>query len=220
MATLLLRLAAPLQAWGAESKFEQRRTLRFPTKSGVTGLLAAALGLSREEPLDRLNALRFGVRCDREGDLLPDYHTAHHPQVEKMAYITVRHYLSDAVFLAGFESDDAAFLQELEEALRHPVYPLFLGRRSCPPTMPLVLGIREKSLLEALRQEPRLCEKRRDESGEMFIYFEDANGEARLRDIPLSFSQTRRKYDWRRVSQEKCLSLDTYDTEQDLFAEL
>ena len=45
MATLLLRLAAPLQAWGAESKFETRRTLHYPTKSGVIGMLAASLGL-------------------------------------------------------------------------------------------------------------------------------------------------------------------------------
>jgi len=45
MATLLLRLAAPLQAWGADSKFETRKTAREPTKSGVIGLLAAALGL-------------------------------------------------------------------------------------------------------------------------------------------------------------------------------
>lgn len=49
MATLLLRLAAPLQAWGADSKFETRKTGREPTKSGVIGLLAAALGLRRDE---------------------------------------------------------------------------------------------------------------------------------------------------------------------------
>ena len=47
MATLLLRLAAPLQSWGSDSKFETRKTDREPTKSGVVGLLAAALGLPR-----------------------------------------------------------------------------------------------------------------------------------------------------------------------------
>lgn len=47
MATLLLRLAAPLQSWGSDSKFETRKTDREPTKSGVVGLLAAALGLRR-----------------------------------------------------------------------------------------------------------------------------------------------------------------------------
>ena len=78
MATLLLRFAAPLQAWGIDSKFETRNTEREPSKSGVIGLLAAALGYKRTEPekLEELNALRFGVRVDQEGKLLRDYHTA------------------------------------------------------------------------------------------------------------------------------------------------
>lgn len=109
MATLLLRLAAPLQAWGADSKFETRKTNREPTKSGVIGLLAAALGLRRDEreALARLTGLRFGVRVEREGQLLVDYHTAK-TQDEKTSYVTYRHYLQDAVFLAGIESEDAA----------------------------------------------------------------------------------------------------------------
>ena len=87
MATLLLRLAAPLQAWGADSKFETRKTNREPTKSGVIGLLAAALGLRRDdcEALTRLTGLRFGVRVEREGQLLVDYHTAK-TQDEKTSY--------------------------------------------------------------------------------------------------------------------------------------
>ena len=89
MATLLLRLAAPLQAWGADSKFETRKTGREPTKSGVIGLLAAALGLRRDEreALLRLTGLRFGVRVEREGQLLVDYHTAK-TQDEKTSYVT------------------------------------------------------------------------------------------------------------------------------------
>ena len=124
MATLLLRLAAPLQAWGADSKFETRKTNREPTKSGVIGLLAAALGLRRDEreALLRLTGLRFGVRVEREGQLLVDYHTAK-TQDEKTSYVTYRHYLQDAVFLAGIESEDAALLQHLQQALLHPVFP-------------------------------------------------------------------------------------------------
>ena len=67
MATLLLRLAAPLQSWGAESKFDTRRTGREPTKSGVIGLLAAALGIRRDADAEIQGlsaALRFGVRVD------------------------------------------------------------------------------------------------------------------------------------------------------------
>ena len=62
MATLLLRLAAPLQSWGSSSKFEIRTTEKMPTKSGVVGMLAAALGLRRDADLARLNALKFGGR--------------------------------------------------------------------------------------------------------------------------------------------------------------
>lgn len=127
MATLLLRLAAPLQAWGADSKFETRKTGREPTKSGVIGLLAAALGLRRDEreALLRLTGLRFGVRVEREGQLLVDYHTAK-TQDEKTSYVTYRHYLQDAVFLAGIESEDAALLQQLQQALL-PAYPAALS---------------------------------------------------------------------------------------------
>ena len=159
MATLLLRLAAPLQAWGSDSKFETRKTDREPTKSGVVGLLAAALGLRRDdtEGLARLNGLRFAVRADQEGSLLVDFHTA---KSRDTSYVTYRHYLQDAVFLAGLESGDEALLRELEAALRHPVYPLYLGRRSCPPTLPLCLGIRQGSLLDVLRTEPMQGRKR------------------------------------------------------------
>ena len=151
MATLLLRLAAPLQAWGADSKFETRKTNREPTKSGVIGLLSAALGLRRDEtePLARLAQLRFGVRVEREGQLLVDFHMARNEEKDR-SYVTYRHYLEDAVFLVGLESEDTALLQELAEALTHPVFPLYLGRRACPPTLPLCLGLREQGLVEAL----------------------------------------------------------------------
>ena len=74
MSTLLLRLAAPLQTWGINSKFDIRKTEREPSKSGVVGLLSAALGRRRDEPVDDLNALKFGVRSDKEGELLKDFH--------------------------------------------------------------------------------------------------------------------------------------------------
>ena len=74
--------------------------------------------------------------------------------------MTYRHYLQDAVFLVGLESEDTALLQELETALKHPVYPLYLGRRSCPPTLPLCLGIRAGKLLDTLRAEPLLVKQR------------------------------------------------------------
>ena len=125
--TILLRLAAPLQSWGVESKFDRRTTEKMPSKSGVIGLAASALGRQRTDSLSDLASLRFGVRVDKRGVLLRDFQTA---KSIKSAYVTNRYYLSDAVFLAGLEGDDV-FLKEIENALSHPAYPLFLGRRSC-----------------------------------------------------------------------------------------
>ena len=197
MATLLLRLAGPLQSWGAEANFETRRTLGFPTKSGVVGLLAAALGYPRDASLNRLSSMRFGVRVEREGELLRDFHTIHGSK-KKDAWITERFYLMDAVFLAGFESSDIAFLKELEYALRHPVYPLYLGRRSCPPDMPLVLGVRSDDLFTALSSEPwHVSEWRKKSKDKRLLIVDDPGSKTVLRDHPVSFSRQRRTFSFR-----------------------
>lgn len=220
MATLLLRLAAPLQAWAADSKFETRKTGREPTKSGVIGLLAAALGLRRDEreALLRLTGLRFGVRVEREGQLLVDYHTAK-TQDEKTSYVTYRHYLQDAVFLAGIESTDTALLQQLQQALLHPAFPLYLGRRCCPPTLPLCLGVRPGSLQEVLQAEPPLC------PGRQSRILLDADplepGTAPQRDVPVSFDPHHRQYGYRSVRELWQKVLDSPETmEHDPFREL
>ena len=203
MATLLLRLAAPLQSWGTDSKFDTRRTGREPSKSGVIGLLAAALGIRRDEDvkIQALSAaLRFGVRVDNEGELLRDFHMAHS---EKTPYVTNRYYLSDAVFLVGLESDDAALLDRLEDALRHPAFPLFLGRRSCPPTPPLSLGVRDGALLTVLREEPRISYEGK-QSAALRIVTDGAPGERNTgiqRDVPVSFDPCHRRFADRAVTQ-------------------
>ena len=242
MATLLLRLAAPLQSWGSDSKFEIRKTNREPTKSGVIGLLAAALGLSREEDpaLARLNGLRFAVRVDQEGQLLRDYHTANNPtpgqvrdfrkrgKAPNPPYVTRRYYLSDAIFLVGLESEDEGMLQQLRHALTHPAYPLFLGRRSCPPTPPLCLGIRSSGLLEALEEEPSLVpDWRRRQGVRVRIVAEVAPsqpGAVPRQDLPISFSPIHRKFGFRPVGEFQIeLGAETAlqsETSHDPFAEL
>ena len=212
MATLLLRLAGPLQSWGIDSKFETRRTNDFPTKSGVIGILAAALGYSRDDSLDTLTALNFGVRVDKEGDLLTDFHTAKGKKKgssKDESYVTNRFYLADAIFLAGLESNDIKFLKELEVALKAPAFPLYLGRRSCIPTIPLVLGIREISLVEALQKEawqlPEWQQKRlrgkSDGKLRLIIDAEIPDPSSVLRDLPISFSQKHRKFTLRPVQE-------------------
>lgn len=203
MSTLLLHLAAPLQAWGTDSKFETRRTGREPSKSGVVGMLAAAIGLPRDGDLSLLHHLRMGVRVEREGKLLRDFHTAHS---SKTSYITYRYYLADAEFLVGLESPNAAFLEELGQALKHPAFPLFLGRRSCPPSKPLLLGLRETNLEQSLKQEPwRVSEwRRRPEKIRLRLLLEcpasETGGET-IRDVPLSFSPAGRNYAFRALHE-------------------
>ncbi|MET8679990.1 type I-E CRISPR-associated protein Cas5/CasD [Streptomyces sp. NPDC004647] len=73
---LLTRLAAPLQSWGVLARFDRRDTLTRPTKSGVLGMCAAALGMDRTDPVDHLAQIRFATRADRPGTPVSDYHTA------------------------------------------------------------------------------------------------------------------------------------------------
>jgi CRISPR system Cascade subunit CasD len=148
VATLRLWLAGPLQSWGTSSRFEIRTTDLWPSKSGVVGLLAAALGRGRSEPIDDLAALRFGVREVHAGVVLRDFHTAGAgfgargvavaSGAKPRGIVSQRYYLQDAVFVVGLEGPDRAFLDQLREAVRSPRWPLALGRRSCPPADPLV----------------------------------------------------------------------------------
>ncbi|MBR3554980.1 MAG: type I-E CRISPR-associated protein Cas5/CasD [Oscillospiraceae bacterium] len=237
MSTLLLRLAGPLQSWGTESRFNTRQTGITPSKSGVIGLLAAALGLRRDSDVACLGQLRFGVRTDQEGVLLRDFQTVHIPK-RNAPEITYRYYLSDAVFLAGLESDDEQFLRELEAALRAPVWSLYLGRRSCPPTQPLVLGIRSLGLYDALAREPwqvsewKRAQWARQHSGKMpeLSIFMDADGSGYGRtvisDEPISFDQRDRRYGFRAVegmhpvTPPDAMPTTNQNTEHDAFAEL
>jgi CRISPR system Cascade subunit CasD len=171
MSTLLLRLAGPMQSWGTQSRFSVRDTGLEPSKSGVIGLVCAALGRPRTEPIDDLSALRMGVRVDREGVVKVDYHTAggtHRrgdtygvARVDGSGWVTVpsnRYYLADASFLVGLEGDDR-LLREIDAALARPAWQLFLGRKAFVPSEPVSLpdapplgpGLRPGRLEDALR---------------------------------------------------------------------
>ncbi|WSM77695.1 type I-E CRISPR-associated protein Cas5/CasD [Streptomyces cellulosae] len=146
---LALRLAGPLQSWGASSRFTRRTTESAPTKSGVIGLLAAAAGIERgdDQRLAPLAALRFAVRMDQPGTRIRDFHTAHHGVTGASMPLSERFYLADAVFVAAVEGDHALLIG-LRDALRTPVYPPYLGRRSCPPAEPVDLALYEDTRLE------------------------------------------------------------------------
>ena len=225
MYTLLLRLGAPLQSWGSASLFDTRETDYAPTKSGVVGMLAAALGRKRDASLEDLTSIKYGVRIDRQGERVTDFQIT--DMGEKLnSNLSYRTYLCDAVFLVGLESNNRSKLEELEHALRNPVYALFLVRRSCPPGLPLVLGIREKELYDALCQEDWLMPewRRRSEFGfgdkiRLRILVEDEKSGTLVKDKPISFSPYQREYAYRQIAERKCKILDNnqtlYSTEHD-----
>lgn len=211
MNTLLMRITAPLQSWGIDAKFNLRGTERAPTKSGILGMVAAALGRRRNESIEDLVALRFGVRVEREGILLRDFHTAFEEAFwkardGKYAHVTERFYLSDALFLVGLEGE-LEILTAIEAALWHPAFPLYLGRRSCPPEGQISLGLRRgQSLMESLEQEPSLISvhgrrrERRDLGNRIIIEAEPGQvGTVFVRDNPLSFDQSHRRYGFRNI---------------------
>ncbi|MEU7044728.1 type I-E CRISPR-associated protein Cas5/CasD [Streptomyces varsoviensis] len=214
MTTLLLRLAGPMQSWGSAARFARRSTENAPTKSGVLGLLAAAQGRPRDADLSDLAALRFGVRIDQPGSRMRDFHTAHHADSGKAMPLSERYYLADAVFVAGVEGD-AALLQHLHQALLAPYYLPYLGRRSCPPSRPVVMDPpADISLEDALRGVPwqasrwyvRQLERAAEYGGGPFgaepleLLLDCPPGETphlSQRDTPVSFDPRHRRYELR-----------------------
>ena len=164
MATLLLRLQGPMQSWGTTSRFDERDTQLEPSKSGVLGVICAALGRDRAEPVADLAALRLGVRVEREGVPMRDYQTATGVVIASngkpdlgRTVVSPRYYLADAVFLAGLEGE-RPLLEVIHAALLRPVWPLALGRKSFVPSLPVFLpdAVLDQSLETALETWPCL----------------------------------------------------------------
>lgn len=225
MPTLLLQCVAPLQAWGTQSNFTVRDTAREPSKSGIVGLLCAALGRPRNdtETIDALSRLTMGVRVDREGYVLRDFHTAGQgtsdpykgylhadgQSVGKGTIVSNRYYLSDAIFLVGL-AGDAELLETLHNALANPRWMLFLGRKACPPGRPVYLpdGLQVRPLIESLSAYPWLGSSRKeyqqliDDNRPLRMVIEANDGAEMRRDTPLSFEKDNRHFAYRRCNQD------------------
>jgi len=205
--TLLLRLAGPMQSWGVQSRFTERDTGLEPSKSGVVGLLCAALGRPRHEDLADLTALIMGVRVDRQGLLKMDFHTAGgtHRRGDKYGVAKAdgskpdtvtsrRYYLADADFLVGLGGEDEELLRKLDAALLRPHWPLYFGRKAFVPGCPVRVGLSLLPLEEALRSYPWLARSRREKPPLSLRLVLDApfGSTAEVRpDVPLSFAERR-----------------------------
>ncbi len=209
---LALRLEGPLQSWGFDSQYNRRNTGLMPTKSAIAGMCCAALGLPRGSDKEqeflvsfgtvRMTAIaipRNGIKKELPVRRLQDYHTVQNTKTadgkNKDCHITHRQYLTDASFgvlLVGSSS----ILKEIADALADPVWGVWLGRKTCIPSAPVLAGLKE-SRDEALRlliSDKPLESFTRQEDVETF-----ADGRDSLPDAPVSFATERRLFSPRRV---------------------
>jgi CRISPR system Cascade subunit CasD len=178
MSALAFYIDAPLQSWGASSKFQYRETNSFPTKSALIGLIAAALGIDKHgadetNKLRTLTDLKLTVvrveKPEHKPSRMMDFHTVgggydkKAPLWEKMSIpkkasgapfgtvITRRSYLTDASFIAILEGE-LETLQQVHSALMDPVWGVWFGRKTCLPASPLTptMGEERQQAFDAL----------------------------------------------------------------------
>jgi len=210
---LLLWFEAPLQSWGASSKFDKRETMEFPTKSGVYGLILSAMGASGEQKdlLSRLSDMKMSVFSyegkNNTNSVLIDYHTVGGGYDEKDPWqnlhipkksdgskpvgtgtkITYRYYLQNAKF--GIILEIPQDLEKnIEEALKNPVYQICFGRKNCIPTDFIFRGI-FNSYEEANQELSNIVNRK--ELHEVFKVVdgkeEEGDESFYLKDVPLQF---------------------------------
>ena len=213
MDILVLRFDAPLFSFGGPVVDADGVVSDFPARSMLTGLCANALGWSHRngERLQRLqDRIRLAARCDRGGVRLVDFQTvdlglpfmvgtgwttrgvqevrAGAKTTAEGTHIRTRHYLADAVYTVALgldPEDDEPTLSEIEAAYRTPARPLFLGRRCCLPSSPiLVRRLDATSLKEALADEARAA--RADEGPLRAWWPEDEEAPPDSRLIPVT----------------------------------
>jgi CRISPR system Cascade subunit CasD len=161
---LVFQLYGMMASWGDIAVGEDRPTYDRPSKSGVIGLIAASLGIRRDEE-ERLRELTEGykiaVAIESEGVLVQDYHTAQvlpsgsgrkkeqfstrqeelaGPNEELNTILSTRDYWCDArysVFLWCNDEHPPYPLDTLMKKLKEPIFTLYLGRKACPLYLPL-----------------------------------------------------------------------------------
>jgi CRISPR system Cascade subunit CasD len=198
---LILKLQGPMQAWGKESFEGLRPSELFPGRSALLGLLAACLGIDRndrEGQLSLATSVYFAVRIDPVFDnetkkpiatqKMTDYHTVKNAREDYRGLKshdtiqTWREYWQDACYTVAIWNTDKATktLAEIAQAVKHPLYTPVLGRRSCPLARPLFeTTLTAKSALAALSQVGE---------NQGTVYDEEYSEKARamkIRDVPI-----------------------------------
>lgn len=211
---LALRLQGPLQSWGSESQYNRRTTHLMPSKSAIMGMLCAASGAKRGSTkeatllasLSQISMLAVVVpvrtgkeaRKERSAVRIVDFHTVQNTRKAagglKDCHITHRHYLNDANFYV-FLTGEAVLMHALHEVLLNPVWGLWLGRKCCIPSAPVLGGIfaTEAEACASLLKAP-LDSFTHEREVESF----DAGSDS-LSDQALCFASSARRFGTRRV---------------------
>lgn len=210
---LALRLQGPLQAWGFDSQYNRRNTALMPTRSAIAGICCAALGLPRGGSgerafLDSFRKLRMtaialprrGARGQLAVRRLQDYHTVQNTRrasgaINNDCVVTHRQYLIDAAFGVVLEGD-GDLLKNIASALDNPKWGVWLGRKTCIPTAPVLAGLESDHGLawRLLIGDMPFESFTRQEEADNF-----ADGRDSLPDNPLSFDSGGRSFSLRRV---------------------
>ena len=148
-----------MAAFGHYAGHERRGSDTVPARSGVLGLVGAAMGVARSDSNGQkaLRALRVAVQPLTHSTALRDYHTVQTvPRKFKFpatrrdgleaaaaeravnTTITLRDYRSDVAVAVAVWADGAPWpLTKIAQSLRTPKYVLYAGRKSCPLSAPL-----------------------------------------------------------------------------------
>ena len=143
MKTLILKTEG-MSAYGLQTFDVHRRINHFPTRSGIIGLLSAAMGITRDR-FDEIHALsqqlQIAVQVNQAGEKIVDYHTVQnfrspHGKIQNGTKPTYREYWCDSAYTFAICGQDKV-IDTLAKQVKSPVFSLFQGRKSCPLTRPL-----------------------------------------------------------------------------------
>lgn len=217
MKTILMKFVGPMQSWGTDSHFETRHTDFYPSKSAVTGMIGAALGIRRDDDIKGLEDIKFATRIDQEGSLLKDYHIVRkrNPDGELNGgnYVTERYYLEDAIFVVAVSHEDNSLIERIYEALKRPYFQLFLGKRSIPVLADFILGMFDSDIKKSLEkcewQAKEYYKKKYNQNQKALdVYcdkgiFDKTDREALRQDKVISFSKKDRQFSFRYETHTK-----------------
>lgn len=223
---LALRLRGPMQAWGVDSQFNRRNTGLLPTRSAIIGMCCAAMGLPRgsieestalKEFLDThflIVAVQFSRRHGKPLGVrrIQDYHTVQGTKKAdgkiKVTHLTHRQYLCDADFVVVIRGSNS-FMQKVASALDNPVWGIWLGRKACIPSAPVLVPSSSGNLFAS--EAEALSVLLFGRAIEEFTHQRDvdnfADGGDSLPDVPLSFDTSARKFSVRRVKTTQSRSV-------------